>query len=282
MGDAAVGPAFRFVILSEDWSLRDERKGQPQRRISATLHVVTNVSGILFRFFRPSGACSSLLVAATHGLRPFGSAQGRLWAASFRSFGASVVALAGSSFFTLLGASAFRSFFSCGCGGLGFGAGGSLFHTGGWLACGGLGWRGGLWLLWRCTAARYFWAAWTDECVRPYMDCAGGGCPYIHIHRGCIHGSCIHRAYTHTAGLHGGLGARGMDVGHVFGAGALGVGSPFGAGFSDSGFLVDLFQGRVGIVGDLADHLVGVESELDAADVADGGVEGAQDQFGAL
>ena len=73
-----------------------------------------------------------------------------------------------------------------------------------------------------------------------------------------------------------------MDVGHVFGAGALGVGSLFGARFCDGGFLVDLFEGRIGVVGDLADHFVGVQSELDAADVADGGVESAQDQFGAL
>jgi hypothetical protein len=47
-------------------------------------------------------------------------------------------------------------------------------------------------------------------------------------------------------------------------------------------FFVDLFEGRGGVVGDLADHFVGMESELHAADVADGGVEGAEDEFAAL
>jgi hypothetical protein len=47
-------------------------------------------------------------------------------------------------------------------------------------------------------------------------------------------------------------------------------------------FFVDLFEGRGGVVGNLADHFVGMESELHAADVADGGVEGAEDEFAAL
>jgi hypothetical protein len=45
---------------------------------------------------------------------------------------------------------------------------------------------------------------------------------------------------------------------------------------------VDFFERRDWIVGDLFDHVAGVETEVDAADVADGGVEGAEDQFGAL
>jgi len=40
--------------------------------------------------------------------------------------------------------------------------------------------------------------------------------------------------------------------------------------------------GDGGIVGDFMDHVTGVDAELDAADVADGGVEGAKDKFGAL
>ena len=52
--------------------------------------------------------------------------------------------------------------------------------------------------------------------------------------------------------------------------------------FNDGRFFVNLFEGRDGIVGDLADHFVGVESELHAFDVADSRVEGAEDQFGAL
>jgi hypothetical protein len=49
----------------------------------------------------------------------------------------------------------------------------------------------------------------------------------------------------------------------------------------DGGF-VDLFDRRVGIVGDLADHFFLVEVEADVADVADGGVESAEDEFSAL
>jgi hypothetical protein len=45
---------------------------------------------------------------------------------------------------------------------------------------------------------------------------------------------------------------------------------------------VDLFERRGGVVGDLADHVIGVESEVNLADVADGGVEGAEDEFGTL
>jgi hypothetical protein len=52
-----------------------------------------------------------------------------------------------------------------------------------------------------------------------------------------------------------------------------------GGGF---GGLVDFFGRRSGVVGDLSDHFVGVEVELDTFDVTDGGVEGAQDEFGAF
>ena len=41
-------------------------------------------------------------------------------------------------------------------------------------------------------------------------------------------------------------------------------------------------SGGGGVVGNLADRVVGVESEVDAACVADGGVEGAEDEFGAF
>ena len=37
-----------------------------------------------------------------------------------------------------------------------------------------------------------------------------------------------------------------------------------------------------GVGGDFGDHFACVDAELDAADVADGGVEGTEDQFGAL
>jgi hypothetical protein len=68
---------------------------------------------------------------------------------------------------------------------------------------------------------------------------------------------------------------------HLF-AGAGGFGALlFEAEFFGVLF-VDLFEGRGGVVGDLADHVVGVESEVDAACVADGGVEGAEDEFGAF
>jgi hypothetical protein len=45
---------------------------------------------------------------------------------------------------------------------------------------------------------------------------------------------------------------------------------------------VDLFERRGGVVGDLCDHVGLVDAEVDAAGVADGGVEGAEDEFGAL
>ena len=47
------------------------------------------------------------------------------------------------------------------------------------------------------------------------------------------------------------------------------------------GGLVDLGFG-LGVVGDLRDHAIGVCAESNAADVADGGVEGAEDEFGAF
>src|SRR5450631_4520675 len=64
--------------------------------------------------------------------------------------------------------------------------------------------------------------------------------------------------------------------------GALGLGALFCAGFYDCLRFVDLLEGRGGVVGDFGDHVVGVLAELDAADVADGGVEGAENEFGAL
>ena len=41
-------------------------------------------------------------------------------------------------------------------------------------------------------------------------------------------------------------------------------------------------EGWFGVVGELADHFVLVEIEADAADVADGGVEGAENELSAL
>ena len=64
--------------------------------------------------------------------------------------------------------------------------------------------------------------------------------------------------------------------------GALGLGAFFCAGFYDCLLFVDLLEGWGGVVGDFGDHVVGVLAELDAADVADGGVEGAENEFGAL
>lgn len=49
-----------------------------------------------------------------------------------------------------------------------------------------------------------------------------------------------------------------------------------------AGGFVDFFGRRSGVVGDLSDHFVGVEVELDTFDVTDGGLEGAQDEFGAF
>ena len=66
------------------------------------------------------------------------------------------------------------------------------------------------------------------------------------------------------------MGAEAVD----FGAGGL-------AGGFEAGGLIDFGGGRGGIGGNLPDH-VGVAAEPDAADVADGGVEGAEDEFGAL
>jgi hypothetical protein len=37
--------------------------------------------------------------------------------------------------------------------------------------------------------------------------------------------------------------------------------------------------GNRGVVGDFFDHVAGMEAEVDAADVADSGVEGAEDEF---
>jgi len=47
-------------------------------------------------------------------------------------------------------------------------------------------------------------------------------------------------------------------------------------------WFVGVGRGLVGVVGDLADHFVLVEIEADAADVADGGIEGTEDEFSAL
>jgi len=65
----------------------------------------------------------------------------------------------------------------------------------------------------------------------------------------------------------------GADAGD-FGAGGLAGG--FGAGG-----LFDFQVGDGGVVGDVCDHVTDA-GEVDAADVADGGVEGAEDEFGAL
>jgi len=80
-----------------------------------------------------------------------------------------------------------------------------------------------------------------------------------------------------------GLGFCGIDGGcvqmRVADAGNFCAGG-LAAGFG-SGSFVD-FGGRgVSVGGDLSNHIE-VEAELDAADIADGGVEGAEDEFGAL
>ena len=69
------------------------------------------------------------------------------------------------------------------------------------------------------------------------------------------------------------ISARGLVGG--FGAGGVG-------GFDFVYFGVGFDIRRGGIVGDFFDHGAGVEAELDAAGVADGGVEGAEDELGAL
>jgi hypothetical protein len=84
---------------------------------------------------------------------------------------------------------------------------------------------------------------WTDECVRAYASGCRRG-------RGRICGALM-----------------GCDYAGDFGA--VGLAGGFGA--------VGIFETGVGDGGDFADHLVGVLAELGAADVADGGVEGAED-----
>jgi hypothetical protein len=69
--------------------------------------------------------------------------------------------------------------------------------------------------------------------------------------------------------------------GEVGGAGSCDLFVGWPAAGCDAEF-VDFGEGRVGIVGDLADHFVLMEIEADAADVADSGVEGAEDEFTAL
>jgi hypothetical protein len=59
--------------------------------------------------------------------------------------------------------------------------------------------------------------------------------------------------------------------------GAIGLAGGFGAGG-----LVHCNVRNGGVGGDFFDHVVGVEAEVDAANVADSGVEGAEDEFGAL
>jgi hypothetical protein len=128
------------------------------------------------------------------------------------------------------------------------------FHTCGRLATRGIGLRV------NGAAARYFWAAWT----------AGGGCPYMsRANFRFPHASCFHSGSLQIRG--GKMGC--LDAGY-FGAGGLAFG--FGAGG-----LVDFDGGRGCVGGNLSDH-VGVAAKVDAADVADGGVEGAENEFGAL
>ena len=66
------------------------------------------------------------------------------------------------------------------------------------------------------------------------------------------------------------------EEGDLFAGGATSGG---GRGF---GWVVEVGQGLIGVVGDLADHFVLVEVEADAADVAHGGVKGAENEFSAL
>jgi hypothetical protein len=84
-----------------------------------------------------------------------------------------------------------------------------------------------------------------------------------------IDGGCSHMCRVRMCGAEAG----------DFGAGGLAGG--FDAGGLVDFDLVDFGWGRGGVGGDLPDH-VGVLGELDAADVADGGVEGAENEFGAL
>jgi hypothetical protein len=103
----------------------------------------------------------------------------------------------------------------------------------------------------------------------------------------------------------GGLRCRSVRGGIGWGCWLVGCGDFVGAaevcgqvGFSEAGdffsrrwaacggggfvWLVDVGRGLVGVVGELADHFVLVEIEADVADVADGSVEGAENEFSAL
>jgi hypothetical protein len=74
----------------------------------------------------------------------------------------------------------------------------------------------------------------------------------------------------------------GVIFSHVVFAGVAGFGALLLAAEFVGVFFVDLFEGRSRVVGDFCNHFGLVDSELDAADVADGGVEGAEDEFAAL
>ena len=69
--------------------------------------------------------------------------------------------------------------------------------------------------------------------------------------------------------------------GQVLGADAGDFGARGLAGGFGAGGLLDFEVGDGRVIGDVCDHVTDA-GEVDAADVADGGVEGAEDEFGAL
>ena len=75
---------------------------------------------------------------------------------------------------------------------------------------------------------------------------------------------------------------RSIGPGRLLGSGRLLCGWVDDGGGGGFVWFVGVGRGLVGVVGDLADHFVLVEIEADAADVADGSVEGAEDEFSAL
>jgi len=135
-----------------------------------------------------------------------------------------------------------------------------MLHTCWRLSHRDFGWLSRRRLRGKCAAARYGWAAWT----------AGGGCPYMsRCWLNCPDMSCFRAGSLHICG--GKMGC--LNAGDF---GASGLAGGFG-----TGGLVDFGEG-CGCVGrNLSDH-VGVVGEFDAADVADGSVEGAEDELGAL
>jgi hypothetical protein len=139
-----------------------------------------------------------------------------------------------------------------------------FLHGQRWLALGRIEYS--ILLCGRGAAARYDRAAWTGGGARPHMSRSYTGRPHLircdssrsHICGFCLSGcemGCTDAGDLGAGGLAGGLGGCGR---FQFGVGHGGVG------------------------GDFFDHFVGVNAELDAADIADSGVEGAKNELGAL